>query len=162
MSHEEDSSFLRQSPWRYLGYLNEVGESFRPLIPSKVVLSTYIISGGYVFTDSLLIGLKSYNAEKDNSVSYERKKRFATSFAKCFIWQILATELIPGFLVYWIVRITKRNYLLQILKNRSLALWLPTFLGLSFIPIFPYTIDPLVDKLFMHMGITLETSQIKI
>jgi fission process protein 1 len=162
MSHAEDSNILRHAPFRYLGYLNEVGESFRPIVPSKLVLSTYFISGGYVFADSLLIGWHSYKYDRKTEVDNERKWRFGKAFLQCFVWQIMATELIPGFSVYQIVKFAKRSKAISLMKNRSLALWLPTFIGLCFIPVFPFTIDPLVDQLFLKLGITLETSQIKL
>jgi hypothetical protein len=58
---KKKKNIFRDTPLRFLGYANEVGESFRPLIPLKLVISTYVVSGFYVFADSLFIGLNSYN-----------------------------------------------------------------------------------------------------
>lgn len=45
---------------RYLGYTNEVGESFRYIFP-RFVIPSYGISFGYVFADSVDKYRKSYN-----------------------------------------------------------------------------------------------------
>ena len=42
----------RDTPIRYLGYANELGESFRPLYP-KLVAPSYAISFGYVALDTV-------------------------------------------------------------------------------------------------------------
>ena len=43
---------LRDGPLRYLGYANELGESFRPVAP-RLVVPSYLVSFGYVFADTL-------------------------------------------------------------------------------------------------------------
>ena len=45
---------------RYLGYANEVGESFRYILP-KFVIPSYIISFGYVFADSRDKAMRTYH-----------------------------------------------------------------------------------------------------
>lgn len=151
-----NKNLLRESSLRYLGYANEIGESFRPLIPLKIVISTYVVSGLYVFADSLFIGLKSYN----NEFSLNKKYSFVVSFSKCLIWQILATELIPGFLVYKIVKIAISSKKYLRIKNDSLSRWFPTFIGLGFIPFFPYSVDPFVDYSLNLIGISLDSSNL--
>ena len=155
---EKKKNIFRDTPLRFLGYANEVGESFRPLIPLKLVISTYVVSGFYVFADSLFIGLNSYNLD----VSENRKISFLVSFSKCLLWQLLATELLPGFIVYKIVKIAKFSKKYLKLKNETLSKWFPTLVGLSFIPTFPYTVDPFVDYCMEYCGITSDKGNVKL
>ena len=47
----QDLDLYKDTPVRYLGYANELGESFRPLAPPGFVAATYAVSFGYVFMD---------------------------------------------------------------------------------------------------------------
>ena len=51
---------LRHSFIRYLGYANEVGESFKSMIPKWAYLSSYVVSGLYVTADSIDKGSAEY------------------------------------------------------------------------------------------------------
>ena len=44
---------------RYMGYANELGESFRPIYP-KMVAPSYMVSFGYVFGDTYDKATKAY------------------------------------------------------------------------------------------------------
>jgi len=48
----EDYDIFRHSLLRYMGYANEVGESFRYIFPS-LVKPTYTLAFGYVFSDAI-------------------------------------------------------------------------------------------------------------
>ena len=48
----------RDTPVRYLGYANECGEAFRPLVPEIAVLATYGIAIAYVTADAISKGIK--------------------------------------------------------------------------------------------------------
>jgi hypothetical protein len=160
MSNVENCDILRQAPFRYLGYCNEIGESMRHLVSLKVLISTYIVSGIYVLSDSLLIGLKSIREEED--LSPEKKWKFGICFTKCLIWQLIATEIIPGFCVNRIVKYARTSKFVLTMKNKKLSRWCPTLIGLGFIPFFPLTIDPIIDYIFLRLGISLETDKIKV
>ena len=43
---------FREGPVRLLGYVNELGESFRPLVPRLAVHASYVVSGAYVCVDA--------------------------------------------------------------------------------------------------------------
>ena len=51
-STRADVDIFRDSPLRYAGYLNEVGEAFRPLVPEFVVYLSYVAALSYVFADT--------------------------------------------------------------------------------------------------------------
>jgi fission process protein 1 len=67
---EPEYNVFRDSPIRYLGYANEVGESFRYQFPMGVVPS-YVIAFGYCLADALASGKKAY----DNSNNYTNSTR---------------------------------------------------------------------------------------
>ena len=52
MAEPYNPEAYREGPVRLLGYANEVGESFRPLVPRSAVLSTYAVATAYVATDA--------------------------------------------------------------------------------------------------------------
>lgn len=48
----ENKDIYRESPLRYLGYSNELGESFRPLIKKWMVNASYGVAIAYVLADA--------------------------------------------------------------------------------------------------------------
>ncbi|XP_037938258.1 mitochondrial fission process protein 1 [Teleopsis dalmanni] len=132
---EED--IYRDTYIRYLGYANEVGESFRPLVPRSAVLATYGISIGYVFADAYD---KCMKAQKLGASS----KTVAIRTGDVFIWQMLASVVIPG---YTINRITwaSKGLLKSVKASKPAIKILPTVLGLASIPLIIHPIDHMVD-----------------
>lgn len=51
---------FRDTAVRYCGYSNEVGESFRPLIPKGIVHASYAIAIVYVIGDCVDKTIKTY------------------------------------------------------------------------------------------------------
>lgn len=145
---EDDSSkeynVFRDSIVRYVGYANEVGESFRPLIPVTFVLSSYFISASYVFCDVANQGHNAYLNRDVHDPNYGVK--IAKETAKSFIWQVLATELLPGAIIFTSVQIAQRYVFRGRFGKGLLGTWGPTAVGLSIIPFLPYTVDPFVDR----------------
>lgn len=83
-----------------LGYANEVGESFRHLVPRKVVTGSYVVATGYCLADTVDKTLKDY--EKSSSIS-----NASITAVDVFIWQMLASVMIPG---YTINRLLKKCF----------------------------------------------------
>jgi len=50
---------FRDTPLRYLGYANELGESFHFIMP-KFLVPSYILAFGYVFADTFSKGRIQY------------------------------------------------------------------------------------------------------
>jgi hypothetical protein len=64
MSDEKGSvDIWRDTPIRYLGYANEVGESFRPLMPALVIPS-YVVAFGYVACDTVDKAMRAKRVSK--------------------------------------------------------------------------------------------------
>lgn len=71
------------------GYANEVGEAFRPLISKHIVNFSYGVAISYVLADAF------DKAKKEHKQSGDMQK-VAIKASDVFIWQIIASVLIPG------------------------------------------------------------------
>jgi len=136
----------RHSLLRYSAYANEVGESFRPLIPRSWVNFSYVIAFGYVFGDTADKTQRTYSRSAHLS-AHERYRATAIAGGDALLWQTFASVLIPGLTVNRIVAVSR------FFIKRSSASWtqralpiLPTALGLGCIPFIVHPIDRFVDK----------------
>jgi len=126
---------FREIPVRYLGYANEVGESFRFQAP-KLVVPTYVVAFGYCFADAAYLANKEKVSTKDKAVA----------FGDTLVWQSLASVMIPGLVINQVVK-QARN----LIGTKNLAKpgfsYLPTVLGLGVIPFICHPIDHGVEML---------------
>jgi len=135
----KEYDIYRDSLLRYLGYSNELGESFRPLIKKSYVHASYAVAVSYVFADTADKCIKSY--EKDKSLV-----KAAKIGGDVVIWQLLASVIIPGFTINRICWAVGKG--LKMSKFRHpLAKWIPTITGLLSIPLIIHPIDHAVDVL---------------
>lgn len=121
----------REGAVRFLGYANEVGESFRPLVPRWCVNATYVVASGYVLADT---GWRAYTLP--TSAAHSR----AIEATDTLLWQALASVMIPGFTINRIVWAAEK----AIARPGSK---LPTLFGLVSIPLIVKPIDHGVDAL---------------
>lgn len=135
---EVESNIFRDSLWRYLGYANEVGESFRYLFP-RLVGPSYAVAFGYCLADATYSGYRTYQRSDAT--------RGALQFADTMLWQTLASVMIPGGVIFGIVRSTR---LTLSAVARSPHPLIPTAVGLASIPVIIRPIDALVDVLLDH------------
>ncbi|OWF40402.1 mitochondrial fission process protein 1-like [Mizuhopecten yessoensis] len=160
--NKEGGDIFRDTPVRYLGYANEVGESFRAQIHVNAVRFSYAIASGYVVADAVHKGkeasLKTWKNEGQKS-SQVRWAIFDT-----LMWQGLASVAIPGFTINRICALSA--YALK--KNSQLPgktrKWITTIIGLACIPFIIKPIDLSVDALmentvrkWYHIGPVMET-----
>lgn len=122
---------------RYLGYCNELGESFRPLINVKMVHLSYAVSIGYVIADT---------AHKSNKTLECSKNPLHTSITAMdtLLWQSLASVLLPGITINQVVKLTK-GLVFQSFQSNVIRASVPTAVGLCTIPLIIHPIDELVD-----------------
>lgn len=59
----KETDIWRDTPLRYAGYCNEVGEAFAPLYP-RLLLPTYVVSVLYVLGDTSSKSSIEYNEQK--------------------------------------------------------------------------------------------------
>ncbi|XP_046963700.1 mitochondrial fission process protein 1 [Vanessa cardui] len=138
---EQERDFYRDTWVRYLGYANEVGESFRSLVSVKVVRASYAVAFAYVLADT---GDKSWKMLRKDG----RFKNVVVETGDALIWQTLASVAIPGFVINRICAFTQ-NYLKKNVskippKPRSL---ITVAVGLASIPIIVKPIDMSVTML---------------
>ncbi|NWS06074.1 MTFP1 protein, partial [Motacilla alba] len=162
MGQEPD---LYRDTWvRYLGYANEVGESFRPLVPVPVVWASYGVATAYVTADAIDKGRKaaavsatpltpglSIPALPLTPVSPQAHAqdptRVGVAVVDTFVWQSLASVAIPGFTINRLCAASLA--LLGSLTRWPLPVrrWTTTALGLAAIPLIITPIDRTVDFL---------------
>jgi hypothetical protein len=82
-----DPDRLRSGLIRYAGYANEVGESFRPLVPRAAVNATYVAATGYVMADA---------AWRANTLPTDSPRSPMVEVVDTLIWQGLASIIFPG------------------------------------------------------------------
>jgi fission process protein 1 len=121
---------LREGSVRLLGYANEVGESFRPLVPRQVVNASYAVAGSYVVADAVW---RSELPPPGRSGMVEA--------LDTLLWQGLASVAIPGAVINRIVWAAGK---LPTPVGASRAV-LPTAVGLACIPFIVSPIDRGVD-----------------
>ena len=132
MAFNKDKDLYRETPVRLLGYTNEVGESFRYIVP-KFVKPSYGIAFAYVCADT-------QDKYSKKLVSTNDSKAAMKTGVDCFIWQILASVLVPGKVVHSVVATTK--WAKQSMKLTPMVhKWIPTFMGLGSIPFIVHPID---------------------
>ena len=128
---DPEYNIFRDSLLRYLGYANEVGESFRYQFPS-LVKPSYVVAFGYCLADAVTSGYQAYNnsssssnsnfniktAEMNNTTSNdsgsESKSGITTDDSRAFdaavacadtlLWQSMASVAIPGLVIHQIVK----------------------------------------------------------
>ncbi|XP_062999841.1 mitochondrial fission process protein 1 [Elgaria multicarinata webbii] len=136
---------LYRDTWvRYLGYANEVGESFRAIVPVSLVWASYGLATAYVTADAVDKGKK---AAATTPQEEGRTTRAAVAVVDTFVWQALASVVIPGFTIN---RVCAASLYLMGSMTRwpvSVRKWATTAVGLSAIPFIIKPIDRSVDFL---------------
>ncbi|KAM4707441.1 mitochondrial fission process protein 1 [Discoglossus pictus] len=145
MGHDPHQPDLYRDTWvRYLGYANEVGESFRALVPKVVVWASYGVATAYVTADA---ADKGWKAAKSQVEGPGRTSHVAVAVVDTFVWQGLASVAIPGFTINRICAASL--YLMGRVTRWPLPVrkWATTAIGLSAIPFIITPIDRSVDYL---------------
>ena len=92
---EKEFDIFRDSPVRYLGYANEIGESFRPIFPKLVVPSS-----------RCLLNRSADTLDKAKK-HYDKTNRFDVAATQAFdtvVWQTFASVFVPGFTINRVVK----------------------------------------------------------
>lgn len=127
---------MRDTLVRYLGYANEVGESFRAVAP-KFVGPSYVVAYGYAISDSVMKGYAESQLENGRPVA---------AFADTLIWQSFASVLLPGLTINRVVAAT--SYAVNFAAIPPVPKrWLPVAVGLSVIPAIIHPIDAFVESM---------------
>lgn len=134
---------FRDTPVRYLGYANEVGEAFRSQVHVNAVRFSYLVASGYVVADSVNKGQVA--AQQSHDSPEQKHRRIKLAVLDTLIWQGLASVAIPGFTINRICALS------GVVLKRSTAWpgpvrkWTTTLIGLGCIPFIIKPIDRSVD-----------------
>eukprot|EP01130_Rhizamoeba_saxonica_P001123 TRINITY_DN10998_c0_g1_i1.p1 TRINITY_DN10998_c0_g1~~TRINITY_DN10998_c0_g1_i1.p1 ORF type:complete len:176 (+),score=29.71 TRINITY_DN10998_c0_g1_i1:50-577(+) len=149
MGHDDQPNqynVFRDTPVRYLGYANEIGESFRKLTSTMFVRATYGVSITYALSDAVFLS-RRMNQKHEQSSNKLRRAASANAFFETIVWQLAASVIIPGFVINRIVFFSSRA-LIKTSANQvatPLQKWGPTVAGLGSIPLIIKPIDKAVD-----------------
>lgn len=132
---EGEVDIYRDSPLRFLGYANEVGEAFRPLVPVEVVYFSYFAAISYILADTFDKGKQG--ADKGGIVPG------ALGAMDTFCWQMLASVLFPSFCINRLVVLLASLGEEGALPDLLSASWIPTVAGLVLIPLIILPLDTL-------------------
>uniref|UniRef100_A0A6S9JYQ6 Mitochondrial fission process protein 1 n=1 Tax=Heterosigma akashiwo TaxID=2829 RepID=A0A6S9JYQ6_HETAK len=149
---EKEVDIYRDTPLRYMGYANELGEAFRPLVDVKFVLLGYVAALGYVFADA---ASKALAAPQKNCMNFEGTDKNPNicaipALAEVLSFQLLASVALPGFTINrWVLFLSllveKYDETFGQLPD-LVQEWLPTLGGLALIPLIVKPLDLLVEK----------------
>lgn len=86
---EKSVDIWRDSLVRYLGYSNELGESFRPIAP-KLVVPSYAVAFAYVLGDTFDKASKAnVNAQAQKLSDEKRRAVVADATIDTLLWQTM-------------------------------------------------------------------------
>lgn len=120
----------RETPLRYLGYANEVGESFTAFLPSWGVPASYAVAATYVMMDTVDKAKRTYDETND------LREASKIAIDTC-AWQMLASIFWPGSFIRLVVAASSHQQFDYI----------PTIIGLLTIPLIVKPIDETVDAI---------------
>ena len=141
MYAEGEVDIYRDSPLRYMGYVNEMGEAFRPLVPVEVVYLSYVAAIAYILADTLDKGVRGSKIPGPNA-----NMRATFGAVDTFAWQMLASVIFPSFCINRLVTLivaVQAGYAPFQLPDLLTAGWIATALGLGAIPLLITPLDVL-------------------
>jgi len=156
---DEDESkstkdIFRDTPLRYLGYTNEIGEAFRQQIHVKFVHLTYLVASSYCLSDA---SSKAYQVlqQHDHNATVTKKSanhRALEMFIEAAVWQGLASVIIPGFAINRICWLSSHVLSRSSFISAARQKWVTSAIGLGAIPLIIKPIDSLVDQMMEASG----------
>ncbi|XP_062565496.1 mitochondrial fission process protein 1 [Armigeres subalbatus] len=136
-----EKDLYRDTAVRYLGYANEIGEAFRPVIKKVFVHASYGIAVAYVLADTADKSRKQYAKPE---ILGGGLRGAAIASGDTLLWQMFASVIIPGFTINRICWLTKKALSMNKVKG-PVGKWGPTAIGLLAIPFIIHPIDNGVD-----------------
>lgn len=138
---DDSKDLFRDTPVRYLGYSNELGEAFRPLISKVLVNFSYVVAAGYCVADTYSKASRVYRTPVALGGG---TKKAAITAGDVLLWQTLASVVLPGMAINRICwstgRLLKMTNASKLLRKAT-----PTAVGLASIPLIIHPIDQFMD-----------------
>ncbi|GAB9470950.1 hypothetical protein Gpo141_00008177 [Globisporangium polare] len=137
----------RDSLVRYLGYSNELGESFRPISP-RLVVPSYALAFAYVLGDTADKAFKASDRARAQQFSAPKRNAvIADAAVDTLLWQTMASVVIPGFTINRVVALSSAVVQQTVKSSPVVRRWAPTAIGLGVIPFIIHPIDHFVDQI---------------
>jgi len=139
MSEEKKKvDIYRDTPVRFLGYANEVGEAFRALVHVRWVKLSYAVASLYVLADTQdKAGAKLKGGAEMSAV--------AVAAMDTLVWQAFASVIVPGFFINRLCAVSLVGLARALPKvAETKRAWAVTGLGLGSIPFIIHPIDDAV------------------
>uniref|UniRef100_A0A915E058 Mitochondrial fission process protein 1 n=1 Tax=Ditylenchus dipsaci TaxID=166011 RepID=A0A915E058_9BILA len=121
------SDLYRETPIRFLGYANEVGEAFRALVPRNLVRFSY------------------HSLQEEMDRQRRKKKHVALTLLDTLAWQTCASVVLPGITINRLCAGSMFLFHRFSRMSNTTAKLSTTILGLAAIPFIVKPIDALVD-----------------
>ncbi len=96
----------RDTPLRYVGYSNEIGEAFRPLVP-RLVVPSYALAIVYVLADTADKARRARDLSVAESGAADTRQVLEQA-GDCLVWQLLASVFVPGAVIHQVVHFLGR------------------------------------------------------
>lgn len=112
---------------RYLAYISDAGEAFRPIAHPYSIRVAYGISWLYV------IGDVTYEGYKAKYINNENNEVVRRTMIKRSVFQGIASMGLPTLTIHSAVKYSGK-YVFQNVKNRRIRVWGPITTGLSVMP----------------------------
>lgn len=146
-STDVESNVWRDTPLRYVGYADELGEAMAPYIGHQAVTGSYLLSGLYALGDVITSSHRVYHKHRDLSRQH-RIRKTVTEALDSTLFHLAATVFIPALMI---------KYLRQgITRGMGHALVPPaigrfrtpiaTLAGVLAIPLISKPVDQAIDK----------------
>uniref|UniRef100_A0A0N4ZQU1 Mitochondrial fission process protein 1 n=1 Tax=Parastrongyloides trichosuri TaxID=131310 RepID=A0A0N4ZQU1_PARTI len=133
----------RDTPIRYLGYSNEIGEAFRAMVPINLVRLSYMVAFGYVIADTMDKGSKISKQRFNNNE--ERRNAVMITMGDTLLWQTCASVVIPGITINRVCKLSNWILTKGIKMSPIIAKPVTTAIGLATIPFIVRPIDAFVE-----------------
>lgn len=159
-----EADIWRDTGLRFLGYANEIGEGFRPIVP-RLVLPSYGVAVAYVLADTVTKYQAAATARAEAAAEASGTPSPSAVAADTLTWQMFASVLLPGLAINRTVWFTRQAVeampsrlpqalpLRAMLQNPMARRWLPTVVGLATIPFIIQPIDHCERAPVMRRGL---------
>lgn len=141
---EMSKDLFRDTPLRYLGYANEVGEAFRALVPTRAVWFTYGLACAYVGCDTADKSYTEFNKVSPGDEA-ERRRRTLSTACDALVWQSLASVVVPGLTINRLCWLTRLMLCKAFRIRYNSSKYISVAVGLAAIPFIIKPIDNTVD-----------------
>jgi fission process protein 1 len=122
---------------RYLAYVSDIGEGFRPIVHPNFVKACYGLSWGYVLGDV-------FNETNNAWIKTQDTTEAARTGSQRLVFNVFGSMLLPMFTIHTIVH-QSGNFFKKIQARPLIAKWAPVGLGLAIVPALPFMFDHPVE-----------------